>query len=66
MSDWGISENASPKEKIKSEYAEFLAGFNSVGDIPYNVYSTIFDVGMNLLETMYELGKSVGIRQGRI
>ena len=58
MSGWGISENASPKEKIKSAYADVLHGLNSVGEISYPAYSELFDEGMKLLESMYTLGKT--------
>jgi hypothetical protein len=57
MGNWGISENASEKEKIKSKYADYLNGLNCVGEISYSVYSEAFDVGMDLFDKMYELGK---------
>jgi hypothetical protein len=59
MGNWGISSNASPKEKIKSEMADFLNGLNSVGKIDYTTYCEIFDFSMELLEKMYELDQSV-------
>lgn len=58
MGNWGISENATEKEKLKSEMADFLGGLNSCGEISYSSYSEIFDFSMNLLDSMYELGKS--------
>lgn len=58
MGNWGISKNASPKEKLKSEMADFLGGLNSCGEISYSSYSEIFDYSMDLLDKMYELGKS--------
>lgn len=61
MGNWGISDDATEKEKLKSEYADYLGGLNSCGEIPYTVYSEAFDMGMDLLERMYELGKSDAI-----
>jgi hypothetical protein len=56
MSNWGISPNASEKEKIKADYADILHGMNSTGAIPYDVYSDLFDAGMELFDRMYEHG----------
>ena len=53
---WGISENASEKEKKKAEMADFLNGLNATGDISYQTYREMFDFSMNLLDDMYELG----------
>ncbi|RUT58488.1 hypothetical protein C1148_06950 [Clostridium botulinum] len=58
MGNWGISETATPKEKIKSEMADFLNGLNSVGEISYSTYSERFDFSMNLLDRIYDLAKS--------
>ena len=58
MSNWGISPNASEKEKIKADYADILHGMNSTGAIPYDVYSDLFDDGMELFDRMYEQGKA--------
>lgn len=55
---WGISEKASEKEKIKSEMADYLNGLNCVCKITYDVYSEAFDFTHDLLDKMYELGKS--------
>ena len=63
MSGWGISPSASEKEKIKAEWADELGGKNSVGRITYDIYSELFDVGMDLLDKMYELGKSDGEKE---
>lgn len=57
MGNWGISENATEKEKMKSEMADFLNGLNCTCVIDYNAYSEIFDFSMELLDKMYELGK---------
>ena len=65
MSGWGISENVPQKEKVKSEMADFLAGLNSVGKINYNLYSAIFDVSMQLLDKMYEVGQVEAFRKAR-
>jgi len=63
MSGWGINPNAPKKEKIKSELADSLHGFNSTGKIPYCVYSELFDTGMVLLDEMYALGQSEPLTQ---
>lgn len=55
MSSWGISPSASELEKIKSEYADYLNGENSCGNISYSVYSEAFDVGTELIEKSYKL-----------
>jgi|GEM_PF-1780174 len=55
MSCWGISPNASEKEKIKGEFADFINGLNSTGEISYTIYSDLFDVTMALFDEMYEL-----------
>ena len=65
MGNWGVSPNASDKEKIKSEWADELNGQNSTGNIAYDTYSELFDVGMDLLDKMYELGKSDGAKEHR-
>jgi hypothetical protein len=59
MGNWGISETASEKEKIKSEFADFINGLNSCGEIDYSVYSELFDFAMPLLDKMFEAGKAV-------
>lgn len=58
MASWGISPLAEEKEQVKEEYAGFLGGINAVGEIPWATYSELFDIGMDLLDRMYELGKS--------
>lgn len=55
---WGISENASPKEKMKSQMADYLKGLNSTGAIDYATYSEMFDFSMELLDKMHYLGKT--------
>jgi hypothetical protein len=54
---WGIAETASEKEKIKTDFADFLHGLNSTCEIDYNAYSQIFDYAMELFNQMYEQGK---------
>jgi len=58
MGNWGIAKTATPKEKLKSEMADFLNGLNSVGEISYSTYCSIFDFSMNLLDKMYDLENS--------
>lgn len=43
---WGISENASEKEKLKAEMNDFLCGLNSVCKIDYIAYSELYDACM--------------------
>lgn len=61
MGNWGISENATEKEKLKSKMADFLNGLNCCGDISISTYDEIFDFSMELLDSMYELGKSESV-----
>lgn len=58
MGNWGISDKATEKEKIKSEMADYLNGLNSCGEISYSVYSEAFDFSMSLLDKMFEHGKT--------
>lgn len=55
MGNWGISENATEKEKIKSKMADFLNGLNCSGDIGITTYDEIFDFSMKLLDEMYNV-----------
>jgi len=41
MSNWGISQDASVKEKIKAQYADYLHGLNAVGILDYPCYSDV-------------------------
>lgn len=54
---WGISSDATDKEKLKAEMADFLSGLNATGEVRYEVYKESFDFSMKLLDLMYELGK---------
>lgn len=54
---WGISSDATNKEKLKAEMADYLNGLNSAGEISWGVYNEAFDVSMKLLDKMYDLGK---------
>lgn len=51
---WGVSENASEKEKLNAEINDFFSGLNSVGDIDYTAYSDIYDAVMPIIDDMYE------------
>jgi len=54
---WGINENASEKEKLKSEINDFFHGLNSTCAIDYEAYSRIYDVVMPIIDNMYERRK---------
>lgn len=58
MGNWGISNTATDKEKLKAEMADYLNGLNCTGEINYSMYCSLFDVSMNLLDKMYDLGKA--------
>lgn len=45
-------------EKLKGEFESVINGMNMVGEIPYNVYSKLFDVGAECIQKAYELGKA--------
>ncbi len=51
---WGISEDASEKEKLKAEVNDYFKGLNSVGTIDYIAYSDLYDVCMPILEECYD------------
>lgn len=51
---WGISENASEKEKLKAEVNDYFHGLNAVGKIDYKCYSKLYDVCMPILEECYD------------
>ena len=51
---WGISENASEKEKLKAEINDYFKGLNSVGDIDYRAYSEIYDAVMPIIDEMWD------------
>lgn len=44
-------------EKLKGEFESVINGMNMVGEIPYNIYSQLFDVGTDCIQEAYELGK---------
>lgn len=56
IGNWGISDNANNKEKLKSEMADYLNGLNSCGEISYSTYCDLFDFSSSLLDKMYDLG----------
>jgi len=58
MSCWGISENASEKEKLKSEVNNYFMGLNSCGIIDYTAYSELYDACMPILEECYDRMKA--------
>lgn len=45
-------------EKLKGEFESVINGMNMVGEIPYNIYSQLFDVGTDCIQKAYELGKA--------
>ena len=49
------------REKVRNEFAQHLNTLNNNGDIPYNVYSELFDFTMSLLDEMYQLGLKDGV-----
>lgn len=60
---FGISMNASEKEKIKDEFNDFIKGLNSTTIIDYKTYSELYDFCMPLFDKMYELGRK-SIKKG--
>lgn len=54
MSGWGISENASEKEKLKAEFNDFFHGQNATGSIDWIAYSELYDACMPILDRAYE------------
>jgi hypothetical protein len=40
---WGISENATNKEKFWADINDCLKGFNSTGNIDYLTYCDLYD-----------------------
>lgn len=51
---WGISENASEKEKLKAEVNDYFHGLNAVGMIDYIAYCNLYDACMPILEEYYD------------
>ena len=51
---WGISENASEKEKLKAEVNDYFHGLNAVGMIDYIAYCKLYDACMPVLEECYD------------
>ena len=45
-------------EKLKGEFESVINGMNMVGEIPYDIYSQLFDVGTDCIQKAYDLGKS--------
>ncbi len=61
---WGVPSNSVPKEKLKSEMADFLSGLNSTGRIDYETYSETFDFTMDLLDKMHKTGFKERVKNG--
>lgn len=51
---WGISKNASEKEKLKAEVNDYFHGLNSVAKIDYIAYCELYDACMPILEKCYD------------
>ena len=51
---WGISDNASEKEKLKAEINDFFCGLNSTCAIDYKAYGQIYDAVMPIIDDMYK------------
>lgn len=51
---WGISENASEKEKLKAEVNDYFKGLDSCGIIDYIAYCELYDACMPILEECYD------------
>ena len=51
---WGISENASEKEKLKAEVNDYFHGLNAVGKIDWLGYSELYDMCMPILDKCYD------------
>lgn len=51
---WGISENASEKEKLKAVVNDYFRGLNTMGQIDYTCYSELYDACMPILEECYD------------
>ena len=51
---WGISPNASEKEKLKAEVNDYFKGLNSCGDIDWVTYSELYDACMPILDKGYD------------
>jgi hypothetical protein len=58
MGNWGIAKTATPKEKLKSEFADYINGLNSAGELNYSTYCELFDYTFQLMDRIYNLGKS--------
>ena len=55
---WGISENASEKEKLKAEINDYFHGLNAVGMIDWIAYSELYDACMPILDKCYDRMKA--------
>lgn len=60
---WGISPNATKKEKIFADYNDSLMGMNSADGLSYRHYSKIYDIGRNLADKEYDQGRADAIEE---
>lgn len=59
---WGISENASPKEKLWADINDTIKGFNSTGKIDYNTYCELYDELRKVIDTHITDGGDYNVR----
>lgn len=55
---WGISQNATEKEKIFADFNDSLNGMNSADGLSYHHYSCIYDIGRKLADKEYQQGRA--------
>ena len=51
---WGISENASDKEKLKADINDYFYSLCSVGKIDYQLYEDLYDACMLIIDEGYD------------
>ena len=51
---WGISENASDKEKLKAKINDYFYSLCSVGEIDYQFYENLYDVCIPIIDAEYD------------
>ena len=57
---WGISPNATEKEKI---FADFNDSLNGMNRLSYRHHSQIYDIGRELADKEYQQGKADAIEE---
>lgn len=57
---WGISPNATEKEKIFADFNDSLQGINSEYGLSYYLYSNIYNIGRKLADKEYQQGRAEG------